>query len=81
VASFAGIYLLAFIFVKMGIDSPGRGALMGFLIGFVFVLLANMTTGMFAQDPYWLAWVTGGFTTVGLTIGGIVLGAWTKSKS
>ena len=78
-ASITGIYLLAWLYTKLGVDSLGKGALYGFLIGFVFVLLSNMTTGMFAKDPYWLAWITGGFTTLGLTVGGAVLGAWTKS--
>jgi len=81
VASVAGIYLLAWLFVKLGIDSLIRGLVLGLLIGFVFVLLSNMTSGMFAKDPYGLAWITGGFTTVGLGVGGAVLGAWTKSKS
>jgi hypothetical protein len=80
-ASVAGIYLLAMLFVKLGVNSLLKGAGYGLLIGFVFVLLSNMTSGMFAKDPYWLAWITGGFTTVGLTVGGAVLGAWTKSKA
>jgi hypothetical protein len=79
-SSFAGVYLLAWLFTKMGTDSLGKGAAMGFLIGFVFVLLAEMTGGMFAMEPYGLAWITGGFTTVALTVSGAVLGAWTKSK-
>ena len=78
IASVAGIYLLAWLFVQLEVDSVLKGAGYGLLIGFVFVLLANMTSGMFAKDPYELAWITGGFTTVGLTIGGAVLGAWTK---
>ena len=81
VASVAGIYLLAWLYVKLGVDSIGKGAGYGLLIGFVFVLLANMTTGMFAKDPYGLAWITGGFTTAGLGVGGAVLGAWTKVKA
>lgn len=80
VASVASVYLLAFLFVKMGIDTLGKGTLYGFLIGFVFVLLANKTSGAFAKEPYGLAWITGGFTTVGLTIAGLVLGAWKKLK-
>jgi hypothetical protein len=81
VASVAGIYLLAWIFVRMNINTLAKGLGLGFLIGFVFVLLSEMTTGMFSKYPYGLAWITGGFTTVGLAIGGAVLGAWTKSKS
>ena len=80
IASVAGIYLLAWLFVKLEVYSLIAGAYYGLLIGFVFVLLSNMTSGMFAKDPYGLAWITGGFTTVGLTVGGAVLGAWTKTK-
>ena len=75
------MYVLAWIFVKMGVDSVLKGAGYGLLIGFSFVLLSIMTSGMFAKDPYGLAWITGGFTTFGLTVGGAVLGAWTKTKS
>ncbi len=52
-----------------------------FVLGFSFVLLSIMTSGMFAKDPYGLAWITGGFTTVGLAVGGAVLGAWKKYKT
>ena len=75
------MYVLAWLFVKMGVDSLLKGAGYGLLIGFSFVLLSIMTSGMFAKDPYGLAWITGGFTTFGLTVGGAVLGAWSKSKS
>ena len=75
------MYVLAWLFVKMGVDSLLKGAGYGLLIGFSFVLLSIMTSGMFAKDPYGLAWITGGFTTFGLTVGGAVLGVWSKSKS
>ena len=81
VASIAGVYLLAWLFMKLNIATLAGGAGMGFLIGFVFVLLSNMTSGMFAKDPYWLAWITGGFTTMALAVSGAVLGVWTKRKS
>lgn len=80
IASVAGVYLLAIIFVRMNVNSLARGALWGFLIGFVFVLLAEKTTGAFSKYDYWLPWITGGFTTVGLTIAGAILGVWTKRK-
>ena len=75
------MYVLAWLFVKMGVDSLLKGAGYGLLIGFSFVLLSIMTSGMFAKDPYGLAWITGGFTTFGLTVGGAVLGAWSKFRS
>ena len=79
-ASVASIYLLAWLFTKMKVDTLVRGLTYGFLIGFTFVLLSNMTSGMFAKDPYGLAWITGGFTTVGLMLGGAILGAWKKYR-
>ena len=78
ITAISSVYLLAWLFVKLKVASLLKGALYGFLIGFVFVLLANKTSGAFAGDPYGLAWITGGFTTVGLLVAGAVLGAWKK---
>lgn len=80
ISSVAGVYLLAFLFTKIGVDSFAKGALYGFLIGFVFVLLSEKTTGAFSKYPYALPWITGGFTTTGLTVAGAILGAWKKKK-
>lgn len=80
VASVSGVYLLAWLFVKLKADTIFKGLLYSFLIGFVFVLMSNKTSGAFAHDPYGLAWITGGFTTVGLMAAGVVLGAWKKYK-
>ena len=78
ISSVASVYLLAWFFVKLNVSELAKGALYGFLIGFVFVLLSEKTSGAFSKYPYWLPWITGGFTTVGLTVAGAVLGAWTK---
>jgi hypothetical protein len=75
------MYVLAWLFTKIPVTSLVKGLLVGLLIGFSFVLLSVMTSGMFAKDPYGLAWITGGFTTVGLAIGGAILGAWKKYKA
>lgn len=72
------MYLLAWLFVRLHVNSLARGIWMGFVLGFVFMLLPDMVVGMFNQDPYWLAWITGGHYTVGLMAGGAVLGAWTR---
>ena len=75
------MYVLAWLFTRIPVTSLVQGLLIGLLLGFAFVLMSNMTSGMFAKDPYELAWITGGFTTVGLGVGGAVLGAWKKYKS
>ena len=75
------MYVLAWLYTRIPVTSLVQGLLIGLLIGFAFVLMSIMTSGMFAKDPYELAWITGGFTTVGLGLGGAVLGAWKKYKS
>lgn len=75
------MYMLAWLFVKLDIDSAFKGAKMGFMISFSFVFLSKMTSDMFAQNPYELSWIEGGFDVVALIIGGIILGAWTKKRA
>lgn len=74
------MFLLAWLFVKLKVESLVRGTMLGFVLGFVFVLMTIMVGGFFADSPYWLAWITGGNTTVGLMLGGAVLGAWRSYK-
>ncbi len=78
IGSVAGIYMLAYLFVRMNIQSLVGGLLMGLAVGGVFNLLPAMVNNMFAQAPYGLAWITGGFQTLGWAIAGVILGAWTK---
>lgn len=81
VSAVISMYVLAWLYTRINVISLVQGLLIGLLIGFAFVLLSIMTSGMFAGNPYGLAWITGGFTTVGLGIGGAVLGAWKKYKA
>jgi hypothetical protein len=81
VSAVVSMYVLAWLFTKIPVTSLLQGLGIGLLLGFSFVLLSTMTSGMFAKHPYGLAWITGGFTTVGLGVGGAVLGAWKKYKA
>ena len=81
ISAVVSMYVLAWLFTKINVTSLVQGLYIGLLIGFSFVILSTMTSGMFAKDPYGLAWITAGFTTVGLGIGGAVLGAWKKYKA
>ena len=81
VSAVISMYVLAWLFTRINVTSWLQGLLIGLLIGFAFVLLSIMTSGMFAKDPYGLAWITGGFTTAGFAIGGAILGAWKKYKT
>jgi len=39
-----------------------------------------MNSNMFAGEPYGLAWITGGYVVVSLTIAGFILGSWVKKS-
>jgi len=73
--------VLAWLFVKLKVKTLTQGIWIGFVIGFVFVLMSIMVSGFYADAPYWLAWINGGNTTVGLMLGGAVLGVWPSYKS
>jgi hypothetical protein len=81
IASIVPLYVLAWLFTKLNVRSGLRGAGIGLLIVFSFDFLARMTSDMFAQAPYELVWITGGFDMVLLTISGFILGAWRKEVS
>lgn len=81
VAIIAPIYLLAWLFTRLNIDSGVRGAGIAFLVTFCIHHLPLMNTNMFAGEPYGLAWITGGYMLTWLTVTGFVLGAWVKRRS
>ncbi len=81
ISAVVSMYALAWLFTRLNVQSAMDGAKYALIIGVAFVLLSTMTSNMFAQRPYGLAWITAGNTTVGFVIGGIVLGAWRKYKA
>jgi hypothetical protein len=81
VSAVAPLYVLAWLFTKLNVTSGARGAGIGLVISFAFHHLSTMNNNMFAGDPYALAWITGGYSLVAMTISGFVLGAWTKKAS
>ena len=75
------VYGLAWLLGKLQVSSGMEGAMMGLFIAFVFVMMPRMTNDMFAQNPYGLSWIVGGFSMAALTLSGFVLGAWRKKGS
>ena len=80
VSTIIPMYVLAWLFTQMKVESPMRGAIIGLLIGFAFIHLSGLTGNLFAQRPYKLSWITGGYDMVALTVAGLILGAWRKYK-
>jgi Protein of unknown function (DUF1761) len=81
IASVAPLYMLAWLFTKLDITTGIRGAGIAFLLTFSMHHLIEMNSNMFAQQPYGLAWVTGGYSLVSFTLSGFILGAWTKRQA
>ncbi len=77
-ASAMGVYALAWVCMKMGVESAVNGLMTGAFIGIAFNLLPGMVNGFFAQAPYGLAWIQGGFQVIGWSVAGVILGAWRK---
>ena len=80
IATIIPLYTLAWLYTRLKIRSAFEGGLIGLLIGFSFVFLSNMTGDMFAQRPYGLSWITGGYSMVALALAGSILGGWTKER-
>jgi hypothetical protein len=81
IATIVPVYVLAWLFTKLDVNSALQGAGIGLLIGFSFVHLSIMTGDMFAQNPYALSWINGGFSMVNLVVAGLILGAWRKYEA
>lgn len=80
IATIIPLYTLAWLYSRLKVRSAIEGGLIGLLIGFSFVFLSNMTGDMFAQRPYGLSWITGGYSMVALALAGSILGGWTKER-
>jgi hypothetical protein len=78
IAITAPIYVLAWLYTKLSVAEGIRGAVLAFVITFCVQLLPVINANMFARAPFGLAWITAGYMVVGLTISGLILGAWTK---
>lgn len=81
IATVVPLYVLAWLFVKLGVSSGVEGAGIGLLIAFSFTFLSALTGNLFAQMPYALAWITGGFDMTAMTLSGFILGTWRKKDS
>ncbi|MBK8505194.1 MAG: DUF1761 domain-containing protein [Saprospiraceae bacterium] len=78
IATIIPLYTLAWIFIRLRVENAFQGAMVGLLMGFSFVFLSDMTGNMFAQHPYGLSWITGGYSMTALAVAGMILGGWRK---
>ncbi|HEX7014164.1 MAG TPA: DUF1761 domain-containing protein [Cyclobacteriaceae bacterium] len=79
VAIIASVYVMAWLLARLGTTGI-RAAATGFVVAFGIHHLHTMNSNMFAGAPYGLAWITGGYVVVSLTIAGLILGSWVKKS-
>lgn len=78
VSTIIPVYVLAWLFTQMNVETLVKGALVGLVIGFAFIHLRLMNGNMWAGRPYELSWIDGGNNMISMAIAGAILGAWKK---
>lgn len=78
VAYFVAATVTAMLAVATGSDSAGQGALLGFVVGIGYALTAAGVTALYDKkpDPFGWFWINGLLNLVGLTVVGLVIGAF-----
>jgi len=77
VGSLIMYYIMAIVFQKMGVDTLGEGLKWGLLMGLAFGFMAPYTQGHFEYNVY-SGLLDGMNNFLGILVGGLILGAWTK---
>ncbi|MEL7530711.1 MAG: DUF1761 domain-containing protein [Bacteroidota bacterium] len=77
-ATAAPLYVIAWLFTQIPIESAVKGALIASLIAFTFTMMTRIMSGVFSMDPYELAWLEGGYDCISMAIGGAIIGGWRK---
>jgi|SRR5688572_18267825 len=72
------VYVLAWLLTRLNVTNGLRGAGVGLGLAIAFNFMPVLNSSLFAGDPTGLVWITAGFTVVGMTISGFILGAWAK---
>ena len=78
IANIITMYVLAWLFTKLHVTAPIRGALVAFLIGVAFNFVVLYTQNAFAFRPSNLNFIDGGVNLFTWMIAGAILGAWVK---
>lgn len=76
VLQFVGVLSLALFIEAIGITSAATGAQIGFYAAAGFLFSLAGTTGLFSETPLKLHFINYGYHVVGLTLAGLILGAW-----
>ncbi len=80
IAAFFFSYTLAYLFVRLGIETIKAGVVMSVIMGFFFFFLPNIVQNLFSFRSLWLGFIDGGSNLLVWLFAGVVLGGWRKYK-
>ncbi len=71
-------YTLAYLFMRMGIESVQAGLTMALLMGFSFFAFPTLVQTLFSFRPVFLGFIDGGVYLLIWALAGAILGGWRK---
>ena len=71
-------YVLAWLFVRLKIESAMEGIKTAVIMWLPFSLLGHITLNLFTLQPYPLSWLDGGSDLIVYITAGLLFGAWRK---
>ena len=77
VAWFLAAVALALVAKGIGADTWDDGLVLGLVVGIGFVLTHVVADIFYTKRPKSLLWILGAYNVIGITVMGIILGAWT----
>ena len=72
------VYTLAYVFVKMEVDSAQSGLSLALAMGFSFFAFPTLVQGLFSLKPIFLGIIDGGVYLIIWGVAGLILGGWRK---
>jgi len=71
-------YVIAWLYVKLNIQSVGDGIKTAVILWLPFSLLGHITLNLFTLQPYPLSWLDGGSDLIVYLTAGILFAGWKK---
>ncbi len=75
------IYVLAWLFIRLPIESARSGMITGLIIGAAFNITSLLTINMFSYRPLELVIIDGTANVIVYGIAGLILGGWRRYRT
>ena len=81
IANVITMYVMAWLFVLLKIESGSKGLVIALLLGIAFYFVTLYTQNAFSYRPRSLSFIDGGVNVIIWAIAGYILGSWRKYVS